>query len=294
MIEEDTGPEPEIQRVEGFPSPPKHQDAPAGTEPLKPAEIIRFPTRRNTVLRHVLKRINADEDLHTIWRCQNINAVDRLGMSDHGPIHMQIVVNIALRLFRMLVSSGLTPNVVKDHQMTGDDAEVVVALAALLHDVGMSIDRANHEEMGIFLAHDKLLELLDGIYPVVQRRVIISETLHAILNHRSDGHPATLEAGTIRLADALDMAKGRSRIAFETGHMNIHSLSAAAIDAVEIKEGETKPVRVTIHMLNAAGLFQMDELLKKKLKNSGLEPYVEIFADVLGESDKRLFETYRL
>ena len=44
----------------------------------------------------------------------------------------------------------------------------------------------------------------------------------------------------------------------------------------------------------AAGLFQLDELLKKKLKNSGLEPYVEIFADVLGESDKRLFETYRL
>src|SRR5450756_3232360 len=68
------------------------------------------------------------EDLHTIWRCQNINAVDRLGMSDHGPIHMQIVVNIALRLLRMLVASGLTPNLVKDHQLTSDDAEVVVCL----------------------------------------------------------------------------------------------------------------------------------------------------------------------
>src|SRR5512142_3054405 len=175
MMDQDSGPEPEFQQVEGFPSPPKHEDAPAGTEPLKPAEIIRFPTRRNAVLRQVLERINADEDLHTIWRCQNINAVDRLGMSDHGPIHMQIVVNIALRLFRMLVSSGLTPNLVKDHQMTGDDAEVVVALAALLHDVGMSIDRVNHEEMGIFLAHYKALELLEGIYPVVQKRVVVSE-----------------------------------------------------------------------------------------------------------------------
>ncbi len=292
-MEEDTGPRPDIQQVEGFPST-QRELAPAGTEPLKPTEVIRFPTRHNKVLHQVLDRINADEDLHTIWRCQNINAVDRLGMSDHGPIHMQIVVNIALRLFRMLVASGQTPNLVKDHQMTSDDAEVVVALAALLHDVGMSIDRVNHEEMGIFLAHYKALELLDGIYPVVQKRVVVSETLHAILNHRSDGHPVTLEAGTIRLADALDMAKGRSRIAFETGHMNIHSLSAAAIDAIEIKEGETKPVRITVHMLNAAGLFQLDELLKKKLKNSGLEPYVEVFADVLGESDKRLFETYRL
>ncbi|HEX9016999.1 MAG TPA: HD domain-containing protein [Chloroflexota bacterium] len=292
-MEDDSGPRFEVQQVEGFPSTHK-EEAVAGTEPLKPTEIIRFPTRRNKVLHQVLDRINSDEDLHTIWRCQNINAVDRLGMSDHGPIHMQIVVNIALRLFRMLVSSGQTPNLVKDHQMTSDDAEVVVVLAALLHDVGMSIDRVNHEEMGIFLAHYKTMELLDGIYSTIQKRVVVSETLHAILNHRSDGHPMTLEAGTIRLADALDMAKGRSRIAFETGHMNIHSLSAAAIDAIEIKEGETKPVRITVHMLNAAGLFQLDELLKKKLKNSGLEPYVEVIADVLGESDKRLFETYRI
>ena len=292
-MQDNSGPQPEIQQVEGFPSPPKPESA-VGTEPLRPAEMIRFPTRHNAVLKQVLDRINADEDLHTIWRCQNINAVDRLGMSDHGPIHMQIVVNIALRLFRMLVASGLTPNLVKDHQLTGDDAEVVVAMAALLHDVGMSIDRVNHEEMGIFLAHYKGMELLDGIYSTVPKRIVVSETLHAILNHRSDGHPVTLEAGTIRLADALDMAKGRSRIAFEAGHMNIHSLSAAAIDAVEIKEGETKPVRITVHMLNAAGLFQLDELLKKKLKNSGLEPHVEVFADVLGDADKRLFETYHL
>ena len=126
------------------------------------------------------------------------------------------------------------------------------------------------------------------------RRVIVSETLHAILNHRSDGHPVTLEAGTIRLADALDMAKGRSRIAFEAGHMNIHSLSAAAIDTVEIARGRPSRCESSVHMLNAAGLFQLDELLKKKLKNSGLEPYVEVFADVLGDADKRLFETYRI
>jgi metal-dependent HD superfamily phosphatase/phosphodiesterase len=293
MQNNDEGPKPEIQKAEGFHPLPKPESA-VGTEPLKPAEVIRFPTRHNSVLQQVLARINADEDLHTIWRCQNINAVDRLGMSDHGPMHMQIVVNIALRLFRMLVASGLTPNLVKDQQMTGDDAEVVVALAALLHDVGMTIDRVNHEEMGIFLAHQKAMELLTGVYETAPKRVIVSETLHAILNHRSDGHPLTLEAGTIRVADALDMAKGRSRIAFETGNMNIHSLSAAAIDAIEIKEGETKPVCITVHMLNAAGLFQLDELLKKKLKHSGLEPYVEVIANVLGEADKRLFETYRL
>ncbi len=289
----EAGPEPEIQRVEGFPLP-EAKPAPLGTEPLHPTEMIRLPAKKNPKLQELLARINADEDLHTLWRCQNINAVDRLGMSDHGPIHMQIVVNISLRILRMLLASGLEPAVVKNHQLTNEDAEVVVVLASLLHDVGMSIDRVNHEELGIFLAHNKAMELLDGLYPTVPKRVIVSETLHAILNHRSDGHPQTLEAGTIRLGDALDMAKGRSRIAFETGHMNIHSVSAAAVDSLEIEEGETKPVRITVHMLNAAGLFQLDELLKKKLKNSGLEPYVEVFADVLGESDKRLFETYRI
>ncbi len=286
-------PEPEIQRVEGFPVP-QPEKTPAGTEPLRPAEMIRIPAKHNPTLQQVLARINADEDLHTLWRCQNINAVDRLGMSDHGPIHMQIVVNISLRMFRMLVSSGLAPSLVKNHQLTNEDAEVVVVLASLLHDVGMSIDRVNHEEMGLFVAHQKLLDLLEGIYPTVARRVIVSETLHAILNHRSEGRPLTLEAGVVRLGDALDMAKGRSRITFEAGHMNIHSVSAASIDSVEIREGETKPVRITVHMLNAAGLFQLDELLKRKLKGSGLEPYVEVFADVLGEADKRLFETYRI
>ncbi len=286
-------PEPDIRRVEGFPLP-EHESTHVGTEPLHPSEMIRLPAKHNPILQQLLARINADEDLHTLWRCQNINAVDRLGMSDHGPIHMQIVVNIALRLLRMLMASGLVPNVVKNHQLTNEDAEVVVVLASLLHDVGMSIDRVNHEEMGLFIAHHKALELLDGIYPAAPRRVVVSEVLHAILNHRSDGRPLTLEAGTVRLGDALDMAKGRSRIAFEAGHMNIHSVSAAAIDSLEIEEGETKPIRITVHMLNAAGLFQLDELLKKKLKNSGLEPYVEVFADVLGEADKRLFETYRI
>jgi uncharacterized protein len=283
----------ETLKIEGFPTADK-EPAPAGIEPLHPHEMIRLPAKKNPVLQQVLARINDDEDLHTIWRCQNINGVDRMGMSDHGPTHMQIVVNTSLRILRLLLASGLTPNVVKDHKLTNDDAEVIVVLASLLHDVGMSVDRTNHEEMGLFIAHQKALELLDGIYPPVARRVIVSETLHAILNHRSDGHPQTLEAGAVRLGDALDMAKGRSRIAFETGHMNIHSVSAAAIDAVEIAEGETKPIRITVHMLNAAGLFQVDELLKEKLKNSGLESYVEVLADVLGESDKRLFETYRI
>lgn len=258
-----------------------------------PAELIRLPVRHNPTLQRVLEAINADEDLHTIWRCQNIMAVDRLGMTDHGPVHMQIVANIALRLLRLLFAKGIEPNIMRDYGLTQEDAEVVIVLGALLHDCGMSIHRDDHELMSLFVALPKLQELLRNIYPVRQRRVVVSETLHAIITHRSGSRPLTLEAGIIRLADALDMTRGRSRIPFEAGHLDIHSVSAQAIESVEIGPGTDKAIRVAIHMSNAAGMFQIDALLKEKLKGSGLEPYVEVIADIAGEADKRLFETVR-
>ncbi len=265
--------------------------APAsGSVSQHPADLIRLPVRHNPTLQRVLEAINADEDLHTIWRCQNIIAVDRLGMTDHGPVHMQIVANIALRLLRLLFAKGIEPNIMRDYGLSQEDAEVVIVLGALLHDTGMSIHRDDHELMSLFVALPKLQELLRDIYPVRQRRVVVSETLHAIITHRSGSRPLTLEAGIVRLADALDMTHGRSRIPFETGHLDIHSVSAQAIENVEISPGTEKAIRIAIHMSNAAGMFQIDALLREKLKGSGLEPYVEVVADIAGEADKRLFE----
>src|SRR5690606_22605925 len=123
-------------------------------------------------------------------------------------------MNIADKLFRLLVESGVKPAAVVNHGLTVDDAEVIVALAALLHDIGMSIHRADHEGFSLFLAHRKIDELLDGIYDRGTLSVIRSEALHAIIAHRSGGKPLTMEAGIVRVADSLDMAKGRSRIPF--------------------------------------------------------------------------------
>ena len=90
----------------------------------------------------------------------------------------------------------------------------------------------------------------------------------------------TVEAGIGRVADALDMAKGRSRIPFEHGRVSIHSLSAAAIDSVQIRDGENAPISIEIAMNNSSGVYQVDELLKAKLRGSGLEPYVEVVARI--------------
>ncbi|MDX1494525.1 MAG: hypothetical protein R3253_10725, partial [Longimicrobiales bacterium] len=120
-----------------------------------------------------------------------------------------------------------------------------------------------------------------------------SEILHAIISHRSGGRPLTLEAGVVRIADALDMAKGRSRIPFEAGSLSIHSVSAAAVESVAIEPGDSHPVRITVELSNSAGLFQLDQLLREKLRGSGLEPHLEIQAK-LGEEEKRLLQDFRL
>jgi metal-dependent HD superfamily phosphatase/phosphodiesterase len=217
-----------------------------------------------------------------------------MGMSDHGPVHVRIVSNIALRLLRLLVSAGLSPSVQVNHGLEATDGEVITVLAALLHDVGMSIHRDDHERFSLMLGAPKLRELLARIYEEPYLTVVVSETLHAIITHRSDGRPLTLEAGVVRVADALDMTRGRSRIPFEAGQVNIHSVSAAAIDKVVISRGEAKPIRIDIQMSNSAGIFQLDELLKEKLHGSGLEPYVEVAAEIEGETERRLVPVFKL
>lgn len=257
---------------------------------------LNVPSRTNPRLAQIVDRINHDGELYALWTAANVNAVERLGMTDHGPVHVKIVMNIAVKLLRMLVEHDVQPSVVVNYGMGVEEAEIVVTLAALMHDLGMSIHRSGHEEMSLFVAAPKIRELLDGIYDVPTATILRAEILHAIIAHRSGGKPLTLEAGIVRVADALDMAKGRSRISLSVERtMSIHSISAAAIDSVHIESGEEKPVRLRIVMSNSAGVFQLDELFREKLSGSGLEPYVEVEALIEGEEEKRLVTTaYRL
>jgi hypothetical protein len=266
---------------------------------LTPSEAVgtmrlRVPARGNRKLRRVLEKVEADKQIKAWWHCANVNAVLRLAINDHSWVHIQIVTNIALKLFRQLTRHGVQPSVMSDYRLTAEDSEVVVVLAALFHDVGMSIHRRNHEDWSLFLAEPKLRELLADLYEEPERTVMVSEVLQAITSHRADGEPLSLEAGILRVADALDMAKGRSRIPFERGSVSMHSLSAAAIDEVRIADGQTRPVMVEIVMNNSSGIYQVDGLLKAKLQGSGLEPYVEVVARIDTEAEKRLIPTYRL
>jgi len=255
---------------------------------------INVPSRHNPTLQRVVERINADAELHQLWKSANINAVDRLGMSDHGEVHIRIVANIALKLLRLLVDAGIPMSVVANYGLTNNDAEVIVTLASCLHDLGMAVHRDNHEEYSMPLAMAKLREWLPGIYPPTEAAIITSETLHAVVAHHVATRCLTIEAGIVKVADALDMSKGRSRIPFEAGALNIHAVSAAAIEEIILKPGETKPISVEVRMNNSAGVFQLDELLKRKLANSSLAPYVQVLATIQGDTEKHLLEVYSL
>jgi metal-dependent HD superfamily phosphatase/phosphodiesterase len=266
---------------------------------LTPSEAIaqmriRVPPRANRKLAALLVRVNADSELKAWWHVSNVNAVKRLEINDHSWVHIQIVANIALKLLRQLTKHGVEPAVVRDYELSRDDAEVVVVLGALLHCVGMAVHREGHEDWSLFLAEPKMRELLNGLYEEPDLTVLTVEVLGAITSHREDGKPLTLEAGIVRVADALDMAKGRSRIPFEHGRVSIHSLSAAAIEEVSIKDGERTPVLIEVTMNNSSGVYQVDELLKAKLRGSGLEPYVEVIARIDTEAEKSLIPLYRL
>jgi uncharacterized protein len=256
---------------------------------------IRVPARRNDKITTLLEKVNQDMELRTLWRCANVNSVDRMNRNDHGRVHVQIVSNVALKVLRLLMEGGVEPSVVRNYGMTNHDAEVIVVLAALLHDVGIAVHREEHERHSLFVAAPKAKELLAEIYDDVEQRTIIwSEVMHAIISHNRDVECLTIEAGVVKVADALDMSKGRSRIPFENGKVNIHSLSAASIEKVTLEKGEERPVRIGVDMSNSAGIFHLDELLKGKLRTSGLGAYLEVIGVVKSEEEKRLVQVFRL
>src|SRR5438128_12341840 len=90
------------------------------------------------------------------------------------------------------------------------------------------------------------------------------------------------------------MKEGRARIPFTAGKKDIHALSAMSIRAVKIRKSKQKPVIVEISMYNESGIFQVDQLLKKKILGTTIEAFIEVVAQVENEQRKTVLTTYTL
>jgi metal-dependent HD superfamily phosphatase/phosphodiesterase len=234
----------------------------------------------DTRLNDVLDHIEADEEIQAYLDAQNVNPVTRKRYNDHGSKHVGIVRNRALCLYELLKDAGVPFNGATDQGLDEADEPVIVALAATLHDIGHVVHRDDHPYYSIPLAADILDRFLADLpyYGVEERVRLKGEVLHAILCHHTEEEPLTTEAGVVRVADALDMESGRSRIPYEHGGRGINTVSSQAIDEVRLQAGDDRDVLVEILMTNAAGVYQVDNLLKAKLQGSGLEDRIRIVA----------------
>jgi metal-dependent HD superfamily phosphatase/phosphodiesterase len=252
--------------------------------------VFNIPYRNNAKLKHVMEKVKEDVKLQTFWKCANVMAIDRMGYTDHGPTHVKIVANLALKLLRILVEKHVKPSIVRHYGMKNDDAEVVVVLGSIFHDLGMVVIRNDHEKYSAFLALEFLERCLTPIYKEEERAIITSEVLHAVVAHEQPNKPLTVEAGIVGIADALDMEAGRARIPFESGKIDIHAVSALSIQKVEVIESGEKPITIKITMSNSAGVFQIDELLKPRIEKSGLQEYFHVVAEITGEKETKIIE----
>ena len=234
-----------------------------------------FPDER---LNEVLARLTSDEAVLAYLEAQNVNPVARKGYNDHGAKHVEIVRDRALRLYDLLKSGGVEFNGARQQGLDEADEAVIVALAATLHDIGHVVHRHDHPYYSIPLAADLLDDLLPAFYDVGDQIRVKAEVLHAILCHHTEEQPLTLEAGVVRIADGLDMERGRSRVPYEEGGRGINTVSSQAIERVSLREGDETPVQVVIRMNNAAGVYQVDSLLKAKIDGSLLEEQVRTIA----------------
>jgi len=241
------------------------------------------------LLKEAFNLLQEDLEIQSYLRMANIMAVKRLGYNDHGPVHAKIIAGSALEIFKLL-TTRVEPSSVA-HGICGyDDARLIVLLGAYLHDLGNAVHREEHEQNSVFLAMNPLERLLNRIYhddPGLAFR-IKCEVLHVLYSSNDTVPCLSVEAGAVTIADGTDMAEGRSRVPYLSGKNDIHALSAQAIKRVEILVGEEKPVSIQVFMENPAGVFQIEEVMGRKIKSSGIPELVEVIATMNGKKIKTL------
>ncbi|PSP38568.1 phosphohydrolase [Halobacteriales archaeon QH_2_66_30] len=267
------------------------ESADSRSRPYDPAADHPYPDER---LNEVLSVLDADEEVAAYLEAQNVNPVKRKRYNDHGTKHIEIVRNRALQLYELLKRDGVQFNGAAQQGLEEADEPVIIALAAVLHDIGHVVHRDAHPYYSIPLAADVMDRILPEFYDIPEQVRVKGEVLHAILCHHTEEEPLTLEAGVVRVADALDMERGRSRVPYEQGGRGINTVSSQAIERVSLRANEDCAVLIEIEMNNAAGVFQVDNLLKAKVNDSGLEGHLRIVALNTRTSDDRIVERIEL
>lgn len=241
----------------------------------------------------LLEFLEQDSEVQTLISHGNTLVIGRLNYNDHGPIHSRIASINSLTVLKLLREHNIISTIETEHWADQYDAQVVVLGGAYLHDIGNAIHRNHHNFHACYLSDSILKRILEKLYTGDKMHRIRASILECIYSHDEAYQCLSIEAGCITVGDGTDMANGRARIPFSLGKVDIHSVSALAIQAVQILRGEKKPIRIEIEMTEAAGVFQVQEVLGKKIETSGLSKYIEVVSRVTG-SDKGFLDGMKI
>jgi metal-dependent HD superfamily phosphatase/phosphodiesterase len=232
----------------------------------------------------VAKLLLGDEEIHALQDYANTVSIKRLGYNDHGPVHMRTVALNTLWMMELLRKAAIKTNLELEESGDFEDSLSAVLMAGFLHDVGMTMGRADHEIHGSYLAAPIIDRLLRKVYVnnIPLQVSVRSIALEGISGHMGNRIIHSLEAGVILVADGCDMEKGRARIpiALANGPRvgDIHKYSANSIEHVRISAGKEKPIRIDVSMSAEVGLFQVEEVLLGKIAASTAKGYIELYA----------------
>lgn len=234
-------------------------------------------------------------EIKAIQDYANTVSITRLGLNDHGPVHMKTVCKNALRMLKLLHEAGVRTSLEEENAGSFADSAAAVAIAGFLHDAGMTISRKDHELYSGIITYTLIRDLAGGLVPddISRRTAIQSLAMEGILGHMTTHPVHTIEAGLILIADGCDMTKGRARIPLEIPTKpsigDIHKYSANAIESVRICPGSDHPVKIEIEMKSEVGFFQVEEVLIPKIMSSPARHLIELHAGVTAEEMKRYF-----
>lgn len=236
-----------------------------------------------------------NQEIAAIQDYANMVSIGRLGLNDHGPVHMKTVCCNALKMLSILHTAGIQTSLEKENIGTFADSVTAVMLASLLHDSGMTIGRKGHELYSGIISYSIIEKVLSQILPensnILRRTIIRSIAMEGIIGHMATHPIHSIEAGIILISDGCDMTKGRARIPLEIPSKptegDIHKYSANSIEKVKIEQGNDRPLKIEIHMKAEVGFFQVEEVLIPKIQSSPAKNLLELYAGVDGEDMKR-------
>ena len=232
-------------------------------------------------LESVLRLLLENQYIRGLQEEANKVAIVRMGYNDHGPVHGRIAAFNALRIYELIGTKG---SVEIEGIGDSEDSKVCILMGAFLHDTGISVVREGHDLLGSIITRGIVEEILGKVYKdsykVARLASLVSES---ILCHMGAYKATSLEAKIVEAADGTDCTKGRARVPFHIAQPDIHKFSALAIEHVDIRKGEKKPVKIEIDMDNPAGIFQAEEILLKKIRDAEMEKYIELVANIKGQ-----------